>query len=215
MVFPLEGDWDHSLLYATQGTPITGAPFWLPSIFINNICQQWATLPNKPLPFLCTWDIQSCTQSSCYCSVIQSCQTLRSHGQQHARLPCPSPSCSNSCPWSRRCHPTVSSSARTPSQKKNLLWQMGMNQFFSTQPSLWSNSHIHTHLRAYGPLYLCFVFTLLHRYTVSDDQPRCSSARCSSSPAWTGCFWSRYDVWGGFQTPPCLIVFHECICSTS
>ena len=35
------------------------------------------------------------------------------HGLQHARLPCPSPTpraCSNSCPWSRWCHPTVSSS---------------------------------------------------------------------------------------------------------
>ena len=36
------------------------------------------------------------------------------HGLQHTRLPCPSPSpevCSNSCPWSWWCHPTVSSSA--------------------------------------------------------------------------------------------------------
>ena len=36
------------------------------------------------------------------------------HGLQHARLPCPSLSpgvCSNSCPWSQWCHPTISSSA--------------------------------------------------------------------------------------------------------
>ena len=36
--------------------------------------------------------------------------SLRSHGQQHARLPCPSPSpraCSNSCPLSQWCHPTI------------------------------------------------------------------------------------------------------------
>ena len=35
------------------------------------------------------------------------------HGQQHARLPCPSPTpwaCSNSCPLSRWSHPTISSS---------------------------------------------------------------------------------------------------------
>ena len=34
------------------------------------------------------------------------------YGQQHPRLPCPSPTpraCSNSCPWSWRCHPTISS----------------------------------------------------------------------------------------------------------
>ena len=39
--------------------------------------------------------------------------SLRPHGMQHARLPCPSPSpgaCSNSCPLSRWCHPTISSS---------------------------------------------------------------------------------------------------------
>ena len=38
---------------------------------------------------------------------------LRSHGQQHARLPCPSLSprvCLDSCPLSRWCHPTTSSS---------------------------------------------------------------------------------------------------------
>ena len=44
-------------------------------------------------------------------SVMSS--SLRSHGPQHARLPCPSPcpgTCSNSCPLSQWCHPTISSS---------------------------------------------------------------------------------------------------------
>ena len=38
--------------------------------------------------------------------------SLQSHGLQHARLPCPSPTpraCSNSCPLSQWCHPTISS----------------------------------------------------------------------------------------------------------
>ena len=42
------------------------------------------------------------------------CDSLRPHGLQHARLPCPSPSpgaCSNSWPLSRWCLPTISSSA--------------------------------------------------------------------------------------------------------
>ena len=41
------------------------------------------------------------------------CHSLRSHGLKYARLPCPSPTpgaCSNSCPLSRWCHPTISSS---------------------------------------------------------------------------------------------------------
>ena len=39
--------------------------------------------------------------------------SLRPHGLQHARLPCPSPTfgaCSNSCPLSQWCHLTISSS---------------------------------------------------------------------------------------------------------
>ena len=39
---------------------------------------------------------------------------LSPHGLKHARLPCPSPSpwvCSNSCPLSWWCHPTITSSA--------------------------------------------------------------------------------------------------------
>ena len=39
--------------------------------------------------------------------------SLRPHGLQHARFPCPSPTpgaCSNSCPSSWWCHPTISSS---------------------------------------------------------------------------------------------------------
>ena len=39
--------------------------------------------------------------------------SLWPHGLQHTRLPCPSPTpgaCSNSCPPSRWCHPTISSS---------------------------------------------------------------------------------------------------------
>ena len=45
------------------------------------------------------------------CSVMSN--SLRPHGLQHVRLPCPllSPGvCSNSCPLSRWCHPTISSS---------------------------------------------------------------------------------------------------------
>ena len=45
------------------------------------------------------------------CSVVSD--SLWPHGLQHARLPCPSPTprtYSNSCPSSRWCHPTISSS---------------------------------------------------------------------------------------------------------
>ena len=128
--------------------------------------------------------------------------SLRPNELQHTRLPCPSPSpgaCSNSCPSSYWCHPTISSSVvpfsshlqsfpASGSFPMNQFFTSGrqsiaasasvlpMNiqdwfplgwtglisllskglsrifsnptvqehQFFGTQPSLWSNSHIHT-----------------------------------------------------------------------
>ena len=65
-----------------------------------------------PYLFACRWTskLLPCPQFS---SVAQSCLTLRPHGLQHTRLPCPSPipgAYSNSCPLNRWCHPTISSS---------------------------------------------------------------------------------------------------------
>ena len=130
-------------------------------------------------------------------------ESLWPHGLQHARLPCPSPTtgaCSNSCPSSQWCHPTISSSvfplssclqsftasysfssksvlcircpkywsvsfSISPSNEYSGLLLLGLtglislkfkglsrvfehtvqkHQFFGTQLSLWSNSHIHT-----------------------------------------------------------------------
>ena len=59
-------------------------------------------------------ELQSSEYSHPCCSVANLCLTLQTHGLQHARLPCPSPIpgvYSNSCPSSRGCHPTISSSA--------------------------------------------------------------------------------------------------------
>ena len=81
-----------------------------------------------------------------------------------ARLPCPSLSpgvCSNSCPLSWWCHPTISSSVTPVSSCPQSFPASGsfpMSQFFasdgqsiwnfnfSISPSLWSNTHIHTWL---------------------------------------------------------------------
>jgi len=132
--------------------------------------------------------------------------SLQPRGLQHTRLPCPSPSpgaCSNSCPSSQWCHPTISSSVVLFSsglqsfpvsgsfpmsqlftsgdqstgasasasvfpvniqdwfplgltgwislQSKGLSRVFSnttaqKHEFYSTQLSLWSNSHIHTWL---------------------------------------------------------------------
>ena len=151
------------------------------------------------------WNLTASIQFSC--SVVSN--SLQPHGLQHARLPCPLPTlraCSNSCPSSRWCHPTISSSVVPFSSHLQSFPASGsfpmsqfftsggqsigvsasasvlpMNiqewsplglislelvgspccprdsqesspkpvqkyQFFSAQPSLWSNSHIHTWL---------------------------------------------------------------------
>ena len=80
----------------------------------------------------------SCGCCCCCCSVAQSCPTdsLRPHGLQHARPPCPSPSpgaCSNSCPLSQWCHPTISSfvvSFSSGPQSFPALGSFPMNQSF-------------------------------------------------------------------------------------
>ena len=63
--------------------------------------------------------------------------SLRPHGPQHARLPCPSPTpgaCSNSCPLSWRCHPTISSSVVSFSclQSFPVSESIQMSQFFAS-----------------------------------------------------------------------------------
>ena len=76
---------------------------------------------------------------SCYllfsCWVVSS--SLRPHGLQHTRLPCPSPSLgvsSNSFPLSQWCHPTISSSVIPFSSCPQSLPASGsfpMSQFFT------------------------------------------------------------------------------------
>ena len=73
-----------------------------------------------------------------FSSVAQLCPTLRSHGLQHTRLPCSSPTpraCSNSCPSSWWCDPTIFSSAVPFSSYLQSFPASGsfqMNQFFAS-----------------------------------------------------------------------------------
>ena len=61
--------------------------------------------------------------------------SLRPHGLQHARPPCPSPSpraCSNSRPSSQRCHPTTSSSVVPSPPAPNLSQHQSLFQWVSS-----------------------------------------------------------------------------------
>ena len=70
------------------------------------------------------------------CSVVSD--SLRPHGWQHARLPCPSPPPRihpNSCPLSLWCHPTISSSVIPFSsclQSFPASWSFPMSQLFAS-----------------------------------------------------------------------------------
>ena len=78
--------------------------------------------------------------------------SLRPHGLQHARHPCPLPTpgvYSNSCPLNQWCHPTISSSVISFSSCLQSFPASGsfqMNQFFAsgirinTSPKYWSFS---------------------------------------------------------------------------
>ena len=66
------------------------------------------------VPLLFTWNYHNLVnQLSVQFSRSVMSDSLSSHGLQHARPPCPSSTpgaCSNLCPLSRWCHPTISSS---------------------------------------------------------------------------------------------------------
>ena len=94
---------------------------------------QVDSLPSEPpgKPYL-TWN-----QSAQFSRSVMS-DSLQSHRLQHARPPCPSPTSrvySNSCPLSRWCHPTISSSVNPFSSRLQSLPASGsfpVSQFFAS-----------------------------------------------------------------------------------
>ena len=84
-----------------------------------------------------TWTQFTQPQSSVQFSHSIMSDSLRPHGLQHARLPCPSPTpraCSNLYPSSQWCHPPISSPYNTPFclQSFPASGTFPMSQFFSS-----------------------------------------------------------------------------------
>ena len=76
---------------------------------------------------------RGCSSVQFSCSLVSD--SLRPHGLQHARLPCPSPTpraCLNSCPLSRWCHPTISSSVVPFSSHLQSFPDQGLFQWVSS-----------------------------------------------------------------------------------
>ena len=88
------------------------------------------------IPFFLPKEIQVYVSLKFTHSVVSN--SLQPHGLQHARLPSPSPTpraCSNSCPSSQWCHPTISSSVVPFSSCPQSFPASGSfpwNQFFSS-----------------------------------------------------------------------------------
>ena len=89
--------------------------------------------------------VSCCYLCNCYntgyvgcCVVVRSLNHVQPHGLQHARLPCPSPTpraCSNSCPSSGWCPPTISFSVAAFSSCLQCFPSSGsfpVSQFFSS-----------------------------------------------------------------------------------
>jgi len=76
------------------------------------VVQYVVTFYSSHKPFLSLSDLLNAKYQMLllFFSLSVVSNSLRPHRLQHARLCCPSPSrraCSNSCPWSWRCHPTI------------------------------------------------------------------------------------------------------------
>ena len=82
-------------------------------LFLNMLLFVWLYLLSKYELQFFHWPIMChLATSSVQFSCSVACDSLWPCGLKHARLPCPSPTpgaCSNSCPSSQWCHPTISS----------------------------------------------------------------------------------------------------------
>ena len=92
-----------------------GCHFLPQGIFLtqgHNLCLTSPALAGGFFTTGATWEA-TCAVSSVKFSRSVMPDSLRHHGLQHARLPCPptSGAYSNSCTLSQWCHPTISSSA--------------------------------------------------------------------------------------------------------
>ena len=107
-----------SKFFTTRGNSLI--PGLAPSVSTVCLAPEPFPLPQLLLRGL-RRTFMSCLLLLFSCSVVSN--SLQSHGLQHARLPCPSLClivCSNACPLSWWCHPTISSSVMSyiPEEKR-------------------------------------------------------------------------------------------------
>ena len=122
------------------------------------------------------------------CSVMSN--SLRPHGLHHTRLPCPSLSprvCSNSCPLSWWCHPTISSSVvpfssclqyfpASPSFPMSLLFASGVRSIGASA----SASVLPMNIQGWFPLGLTGLISWLSKSLLQHHNLKASVLWCSA-----------------------------------
>ena len=132
----------------------------------------------------------------CISSSVQFSRSVMSsfvwpHGLQHARLPCPSPppgACSNSCPLSQWCHPTISSSVIPFSSSPQSFPASGafpMSQLFTSggQSIGASASVLPMNIQDWFPLGLTSLISLQESLRDSQESSLTPQFKCISSSA--------------------------------
>ena len=131
------------------------------------------------MPYILTWfeswieEVREGSVSQFSRSVVSD--SLRPHRLQHTRPPCPSPTpgvYSNSCPLSRWCHPTISSSVVPfPSHLQSFpaSGSFTMSQFFASVPLLTSYLTLDKLLTLCSEIILCSNLNPLSFLSVRKD----------------------------------------------
>ena len=115
---------------------------WLFLKALTRFCILWNKIPKHSFQSCCCCLVASSVQFSH--SVVSD--SLRPHGLQHARLLCLSPTpgtCSNSCPSSQWCHPTISPLSSPSPPAFNLSQHQGLFKWVSSSHQMakyWSFS---------------------------------------------------------------------------
>ena len=104
----------HAVRYFPMTYFITGIfHLWCPSLILPIPMQSFLQLSTENTVVCILWTRQlSCARPHWLFS-LSGIWLFATHALQHTRCPCPSPSpraCSNSCPLSQWCHPTILSS---------------------------------------------------------------------------------------------------------
>ena len=111
------------------------------------------------------------------------------HGLQNSRLPCPSPiprACSNSCPLSQWCHPTISSSVISFSclQSFPASKSFPITQFFASGGQSFgasaSASILPMNIQDWVPLWLTGLISLRSKNLFQYHSSKASILRCSA-----------------------------------